>query len=309
MELPRTTLSLLQDDAYASLCREAVTQSLAALESEKAVVATTRPPFGGMLARKETREKFDRSMRRVLGTEAALRDRLSRLDAVNAVLQPLLRRGVSDYLAQVSPEYCRNLQLLARLGDWEIAYQALPELLLGFARDLRGLRLAATGAPNLRSCLYELATLRDMASRLERHAREISIIGQAIAETASADAFSDVTVPALPDFQRLPWVSRLASLSPAQVVTETAAAEAEIRRFLAAGAETELARIEASRDAARRRADHFVERYTAQLQAHARTHYVEERDVDPVLGQLYRDYVEAGIEERQQALFDPLIER
>jgi hypothetical protein len=52
MEFSVTTLEHLRDEAYAHLCREALQAQLAALAREKDTIATTRPPFGGLLARK-----------------------------------------------------------------------------------------------------------------------------------------------------------------------------------------------------------------------------------------------------------------
>jgi hypothetical protein len=87
MELSEATLELLQNEAYVFLCREVVEDTLASLEREKAEIASTRPPFG-VLARKETREAFTRSMRTALDNEAALRDRLAQISGIEEWLRP-----------------------------------------------------------------------------------------------------------------------------------------------------------------------------------------------------------------------------
>lgn len=143
MEFSAATLEHLQDEAYASLCREAVAEQLAVLQRERSAIEDTRPPFGGVLARKESREAFARSMRTSQENEAALQQRLIRIDAIADWLRPLIRNSVSSYLAAVSPSYCALLQASARLDDWGFAVAALPELLLAFARDVRGVRMAA----------------------------------------------------------------------------------------------------------------------------------------------------------------------
>ena len=136
MELSETTLEHLQDEAYAFLCRQAVEEKLASLNREKAAIASTRPPFG-LLARRETRDAFTRSMRTALDNETALRDRLVQLTGIEAWLKPVLRKDVSAYLAHASPDYGRFQQVRARLEDWERAFEGLPELLVAFARELR----------------------------------------------------------------------------------------------------------------------------------------------------------------------------
>ncbi|HVS53935.1 MAG TPA: hypothetical protein VHD62_16385 [Opitutaceae bacterium] len=303
MEIPETTVQLLRDEAYAALCRVALSDALAELERDKASVSDTRPPFG-VLARKETRETYARSMRAVLDHAADVRGQLSQIEAIEAKLRPLVRAAVAEYLAAASDDYSRFRQILARLHDWERTFQALPEVLLGFARDVRGVRLAATGGVK---GVQELAVLREMAARLEQHDRELIIIEQALEEVVTTELRREIRLPVLPDFHYLAWVGKLAAQSVEQIVAETTRVEAEIRRFLADGAETALARLEASRGVCLQLESQFLDTYWAQLRMHARAHYVEERDVDEVLTYLNESYIEAEIVRRQGEIsFDPL---
>lgn len=302
MELSEVTLGRLQDEAYAYLCRQAVEERLASIEREKAEIASTRPPFG-VLARKETRDAFSHSMRTVLDNEAALRDRLVRIEGIEKWLRPILRQDVAAYLADVSPDYVRFQQIRARLEDWEGAFQRLPELLLALARELRSVRQAASaGAAAGGGFLNELPVLRESAVRLERQHHEILVITGVVAELTHGGPHEEIRVPVLPDFRRVAWVSRLAVLPPDQAVAEVARVEKEVREFLAAGAELALARLEASRDVCTSLENQAVEQYWAQLRDHARAHYVEERDIDDVLEMLSQRYISADIARRQQAL-------
>jgi predicted metal-dependent hydrolase len=304
MQLSESTLEHLQDEAYAFLCREALQESLAALEREKSAISVTRPPFG-MLARKATRDAFTQSMRTVLDNEAALRDRIARLDGINDWLRPLIRNSVSGYLAAASPPYCALLQIAARLDDWEIAAQGLPETLVAFARDVRGVRTAAS-APGATSqtCAHELAVLRETAERLERRRSELLLIEQSITALAAGGPAAEIRLPTLPDLQRVAWVARLAVLPVAQVVVELTRVEAEVRTFLAEGSANVSARLEAARDICGNLVENALEEYWNQLRAHARRHYVEERDVDEVLEMLTSRYVDASIKRRQRTLTD-----
>ena len=303
MELSAAALQLLQDEAYASLCREAVLEKLASLEREKETLAGTRPPFG-VLARRQTRDAFTRSMRTALDGEAALRDRLAQITGIEEWLRPMLRQDIATYLAGASPDFARHRQIRARLADWEQAFQALPELLVAFARDLRVARQAA--APP--EFVHELAVLRDSAARLERQHGELLVIAGTVAELLANGPAGGIGVPALPDFRRVAWVSRLAVIPLGKGVAEVARVENEIRAFLAGGSAPALARLAASREACLQLETQLVDSYWTQLRQHARLHYVEERDIDEVLEMLSQRYVSADLARRQQALSsDPFL--
>lgn len=300
MELSATTLQNLQDEAYAALCREAVEERLGVLEAEKATIASTRPPFG-LLARRETRDAFTRSMRTALDNEAALRGQLARLDAITDWLRPLIRNGVSAYLAEASPEYCGFLQADARLYDWERAIQNLPDLLLAFARDLRNLRTATTAATTLKDCASELADLHAAAGRLERLRLELHILEQTIGERTAG-----IRLPALPNLQHLPWLARLVDLPPPQLAVEAARVETEVRTHLADEATFAAgvaARLQAAHDICSNLAENALEQYWNQLRSHARLHYVEERSVDEVLEMLTQRYIDANLQRQREQPF------
>ena len=306
MELSEATLELLQDEAYAFLCREVVEDRLTSLELEKAEIASTRPPFG-VLARKATREAFTRSMCTALDNEAALRDRLAQISGIEEWLRPLLRQDIAAYLTAISPDYRRFQEVRARLDDWERTFQALPEFLVAFARELRNLCQAVDSDPAAgRRLVYELPVVSEIAVRLERQQHELPGIAAAVAELTQAGAMSEIRVPVLPDFQRIDWVNHLAALPPDQALTEAACVEKEFRDFLADGIDLVHARLEVSRDVCTRLENKALEQYWDQLRAHAQSHYVEERDVDEVLAMLAQRYASANLARHQaELLADP----
>ena len=302
MELSEATLEHLQDEAYAYLCRQAVEEKLASLEREKAEIASTRPPFG-VLARKETRDAFAHSMRTALDSETVLRDRLAQIVGIEEWLRPILHKDVAAYLADVSPDYGRFQQIRARLEDWECAFQDLPELLVAFARELRGVRQAAGAAPAAgRHLVQELAALREIAMRLEQQYLELIVITGTVSELTQAGALTEIRVAVLPDLRRVAWVSRLAMLPLDQAIAEIARVEKDVRDFLADGNANAIARLEAGRTVCMQFENKLIEQYWAQLRAHARAHYVEERDIDDVLATLAQRYVSANLALQQQAL-------
>ncbi len=307
MELSETTLGHLRDEAYAYLAEEALRGKLADLEQERAKVASTRPPFG-LLAGRERREAFARSMSVVDESEAGLRDRLTQLGGIAAWLRPAIRADVSTYLASVSPDYCQQLQILARIDDWDRASLHVPELLLAFARDLRAVRRALAPDKKAHSLVaYEIGALRESAERLAALQAELSLIERAARVLATEDVAAQLAFLELPNLQRAAWVTRLAVIPPEQAQADVAGAEEEIRAFLARPDESRRAALQSMRDACAAHAERVLDGYWEQLRTHARAHYVEARDVDDIIAMLRDRYVDADLRRQQVSQnIDPL---
>ena len=300
VELSEEVLGYLRDEAYAYLCGEAVRQQLAQIEKERSELETTRPPFGGMLARRDKREKFENTRSQLSETEDALRTRLGKIESIDAELRHLLEAELANYLAEVSPDYGRFPQIAARLYDWEASFQRLPEQLLAFARDARSLRLAASGAgATRRTCAQDLAVLRDTAGRLERQFNELLIIEQAAAELIPAGAEQDIRLPSMPDLRLCGWVDEIATQPLPQLIASVSHVEATIREFLAHGAEKALEGLQLTRDACAKHQGLLIENYWNQLREHARQHFVEAGDVDVILEQLVQRYINDDLSQRQ----------
>src|ERR1700677_5304420 len=107
MSLPDDVISLLRDEAYLDLCRNALKDALERLVAEKQQVSETRPPFG-ILASKKQRDEFESSMQTVLDTESAIEARLGKLEAIENWLKAAIRERLRDYLRQVSENYRRR---------------------------------------------------------------------------------------------------------------------------------------------------------------------------------------------------------
>ena len=302
MELSEATLAHLRDEAYALLVQQALVTRLAELETERAAIATTRPRFG-VLARRESRETFERSMREVDDNEAALRAKHAKITTIYEWLHPVIRKDVSSYLAGASPDYCRLLQIAARLTDWERAYRAMPELLVAFARDLRGVQLAlASKKQTADSIPHAFAVLRQSAERISRQQFELAIIEQAALALAPAGLADQIHFPALPNLQRLPWVSELAVSPREQAHAEVMRVETELRTFLAGPGEQVLVQLQETRDTCANLVQQTLESYWNQLREHACAHYVEAREIDDVIAMLTERYIGADIRSRQRAL-------
>lgn len=299
MELSRGTLEFLRDEAYVSLCREAVQESLKTVEQEKAVLVNSRPPFG-VLAAKKTRDAFETSLRMADHTETALRERLARAVKYETWLQRCIRRELAAFLEGVSAEYQRVAQIKRLLDDWgHCVTRQLPDTLVAFAREMRGLRLAAAEQHRVEPLLaHELALLREIAVRLEQQQDHLGHIASTMNGHALQIGLLDVRVPPLPQFRRAVWVDWLCVVPLAQSIADVTRVEAEVRAFLHGGMQPISGRLQASRVSCAQRQDNYLQQYWDQLRAHAQSHWVEEREVDQVLDTLAERY-DADIARRQ----------
>lgn len=300
MELSTATIEHLRDEAYAMLCRQAVTDALDKIECEKATIASTRPPFG-ILASKSSRETFERSMHAATGTEAALRTRLGQIIQLEKWLHDILHTELRDYLTAISADYRRFASADQLLDQWEFEFRALPELLVAFARDVRHAQQDAASAPGNRD-LQPFAVLRDSALRVEQQLVVLDNVAAQIAFLLPTEAAAEVRVPALPDFRRVDWVNRIASFPAEQLVAVTSRVEREARTFAAHDHANVVLRLQASHEACHRHEDIFLQHYWDQLRAHAQAHYVEDRGIDEVIEMLTHNYVTTDLARRQKEL-------
>lgn len=291
MELPKATLELLRDEAYVTLCREAIMDRLEARKRENEEAARTRPP---LLPTTPPRTGQLENLLSDAESDVALHARLSRAGRFETWLHRCIRRDLVSYLEETSAGYQATVRIQQALNEWEFCVRhVLPDSLAEFARELRGVRLA-TGAPQRRGSqppfVMELSTLRQIASRVEEQQLQIGRIGTAIAGHAHAIGAGDVLAPALPNFRRLVWVDWLSVVPGGHLVAEVTRIESEVRAFLNTGLAALLEQLETSRAACTSRQDRMTQEYWTQLRAHAQAHYVRERDLDDVLDDLSHRY-------------------
>lgn len=307
MELSPATIEHLRDEAYAMLCRHAVTQALEALEQEKATIASTRPPFG-LLASRSSRDTFERSMQAATGTESALRTRLGQVVQLEKWLHGILHPEIRAYLTAISPDYRRFAAVDQMLDQWEAEFRQLPELLKAFARDVKNVNQESSSTPGSRDLQF-FAVLRDSALRVEAHLTKLEQIVTQFTLLLPSDAAVEIRAPTLPDFRRVAWVNRIAALPPDQLLIETSRVEREAREFVASGQNIVPIRLEAAHEACKRHEENFLQHYWNQLRAHAQAHYIEERNIDEVIEMLTQNYVTSDLARRQRELItaDPFL--
>jgi len=241
------------------------------------------------------------------GAEAALYSRLAQVERLEAWIQGRLRAELSAHLEGTHPAFQGGLRLGQALGEWEFCVrQVLPDTLAEFARELRGLRQLAAD-PHRRGGLAtapEFVLLRRIAARVEEQQLQIARIAADIAEQAQEIGVGGVLPPLLPDFRRLIWVDWLAVVPAGQLVSEVTRIEGELRHFLNHEHADLLARFERSRGACGTLQERILTEYWNRLRAYAQSHYVEEKEVDAVLGSLSARY-EPEIARREEARLLP----
>ncbi|WP_414662948.1 hypothetical protein [Horticoccus sp. 23ND18S-11] len=290
MELKQSTQSLLCDEAYAFLCRSALQEELSKREQESAALALKRPPFG-LLASRKARESFEQACETSAAAELALRERIEHLVRIENWVRRSLHRELSIYLEAASPDYQLLAQLQALHDGWEKGLVELPELLTRFARDLRGVRSAATPPANDAAELgRQYGLLREIAVRIEDKQLGIDRIANEVATYALKLAAKEVRMPALPSFRRTVWVDWLCAIPVEQALSEITRVEFEARTFLNGGLQAARARLQAARAWCMLTKENLLNQYWEQLRAHAQAHYVVECDVEDVLARLGERY-------------------
>jgi hypothetical protein len=306
MSLPDDVISLLRDEAYLDLCRNALKDALDRLIEEKQQVSETRPPFG-ILATKKQRDVFESSMQTVLDTEAAIENRLGKLEAIENWLKSAIRERLRDYLTQVSENYRRSGKISEAIKSWDRLIEHYGEQLLALARNIKNVAVSFAGAHGgVRSAFSDraqaFAELRMGADSLDRTALQLESLTRSMTMFAANSPYKDVQLIELPIKGVVGWVDNLALQHDRDALPAAQEMEADARNIVA----KKLTEYHASAAAAIESLvvidNQELESYWEVLRAHALAHYVQERDVDEVLNELNERYVVANIERRQRVI-------
>jgi hypothetical protein len=306
MSLPDDVISLLRDEAYLDLCRNALKDALERLIAEKQQVSETRPPFG-ILASKKQREEFESSMQTVLDTEGAIEARLGKLEAIENWLKAAIRERLRDYLRQVSENYRRSGKIAEAIKSWDRLIEHYGEQLLALARNIKNVAVSFAGAQGgVRSAFGEraqaFAELRVGADSLDRTALQLESLTRSMAMIAANSAYKDVQLAELPIKGVVGWVDNLALQHDRDALPAAQELEADSRNVVAKKLTNYHASAAAALEALVGIENQELESYWEVLRAHALAHYVQERDVDEVLNELNERYVVANIERRQRVI-------
>ncbi|HEY5078582.1 MAG TPA: hypothetical protein VII43_02000, partial [Opitutaceae bacterium] len=214
MSLPDDVISLLRDEAYLDLCRNALKDALERLTAEKQQVTETRPPFG-ILASKKQREEFETSMQTVLDTESAIEARLGKLEAIENWLKSAIRDRLRDYLKSASENYRRSGKIGEAIRQWDRLIEHYGEQLLALARNIKNVAVSFAGAAGgVRSAFGDraqaFAELRMGGDSLDRTAVQLDSLTRTMAMYAANSAYKDVQLAEIPIKNVVGWVDNLA---------------------------------------------------------------------------------------------------
>jgi len=310
MSLPDDVISLLRDEAYLDLCRNALKDALERLVAEKQQVNETRPPFG-ILASKRQREDFESSMQTVLDTETAIEVRLGKLEAIENWLKSAIRERLRDYLKQVSENYRRSGKIAEAIQSWDRLIEHYGEQLLALARNIKNVSVSFSGAAGgVRSAFGDraqaFAELRMGADSFDRTALQLESLTRTMAMIGANSAYKDIQLADLPIKGVVGWVDNLALQHDRDALPAAQEMESDARTVVAKKLTHYHASAAAALEAIKVIENQELESYWEVLRAHALAHYVQERDVDEVLNELNERYVVANIERRQRAIENQL---
>jgi hypothetical protein len=306
MSLPDDVISLLRDEAYLDLCRNALKDAMERLVAEKQQVTETRPPFG-ILASKKQREEFETSMQTVLDTEAAIEARLGKLEAIERWLKAAIRDRLRDYLKQASENYRRSGKIAEAVKAWDRLIEHYGEQLLALARNIKNVSVSFSGAVGgVRSAFGDraqaFAELRMGADSLDRTAVQLDSLSRTMGMYSANSSYKDVQLMDIPLKGAVSWVDNLALQQDRDALPAAQQMESDARAVVS----KKLTDLHASAAAALESVEAIdtqeLDNYWEVLRAHALAHYVQERDVDEVLNELNERYVVANIERRQRVI-------
>lgn len=306
MSLPDDVISLLRDEAYLDLCRNALKDALERAIAEKKEVSETRPPFG-ILATKKQRDVFESSMKAVEDTESAINARLGKLEAIENWLKSAIRERLRDYLRQASENYRRSMKIAEAIKAWDRLIEHYGEQLLALARNIKNVAATfAAASGGARSAFSDraqaFAELRMGGDNLDRTALQLESLTRSMAMIAANTAYKEVQLIELPIKGVVNWVDSLALQHDRDALPAAHQMEADARAIVAKKLTDFHASAAAALEALGSIENQELESYWEVLRAHALAHYVQERDVDEVLNELNERYVVANIERRQRAI-------
>ena len=291
MSLPDDVISLLRDEAYLDLCRNALKDAMERLIAEKQQVTETRPPFG-ILASKKQREEFETSMQTVLDTEAAIEARLGKLEAIERWLKAAIRDRLRDYLKQASENYRRSGKIAEAVKAWDRLIEHYGEQLLALARNIKNVSVSFAGAVGgMRSAFGDraqaFAELRMGADSLDRTAVQLESLSRTMGMYAANSSLQGCAADGNPHQGRREALGRQPGPQHDRDALPAAQQMESDARAIVSKKLTELhASAVASLEAIETIDGQELDNYWEVLRAHALAHYVQERDVDEVLNEL-----------------------
>ena len=309
MELPSQTIELLRAEAYAVLCRESLNESLLQLFRDREKINETRPPFG-FLATKKVREEFEENVGKVKHDEQGLRSRIQQIANIEEWLRGAIHQSLDQYLTSVSPDYWLWREVEDAIEVWENAVRSLPEKSVAFGRDARAAanavssQLSADPTAQRRARenrLGAIASLRATAESSKPSTHAVQVAAERVHRLCSGKLEQPIELP-VPTFPPVSWVDQLALMDNQTALAELQRAESDARVLGSDGIRAILAYGTHAHQACVTAREGYLKAYWEQLRQHAMAHYVTERDVDEVIGELTQMYVAADLLRRQNDL-------
>jgi hypothetical protein len=303
--LPAEIASLLQDEAYATLCRESLSGELVKIRAAKTQVLASRPPFAAP-GTSDIAGAGRVMLRPALDNEAGLHTRLDQVRQIEGWLKEVIGKALKGYLPKSSPDFRCCHEACTVVTRWEEAITSLQELAQALARDAHavslnfksGTWLKSAPAPSRQARQTAMDNLRAAVQGIQAGLAEVQEIRTEFMRLCDTQA-DGLQLPEAPAFRDIAWVDHLASLDDAKVNAEALRCETEARFFCANGLAPLLREGAEVKEACDDAGTIILAKYWRQLREHSLMHYVKERDVDDVIASLDRHRQAAELARRQ----------
>jgi hypothetical protein len=303
--LPAEIASLLQDEAYATLCRESLSGELVKIRAAKSQELPSRPPFAGP-GSSDIAGAGRVILRPALDNEPGLHTRLDQVRQIDGWLKEVIGKALQGYLPLSSPDYRCCQEACNVVARWDEAIKALQDLALALARDAHGVSLhfkagswlKSAPAPSRHARQTAMDNLRAAVQSIQVGLTEVRDIRTEFMRLCDTQA-DGLQLPEPPEFRDIAWVDHLASLDEAKVSAEVLRCETEARFFCANGMAPLLREGAEVNEACVDAGTIILAKYWRQLREHALSHYVKERDVDEVIASLDKHRQAAELVRRQ----------
>ena len=303
--LPAEIASLLQDEAYATLCRESLSGELMKIRAAKTQVLPSRPPFAGP-GTSDLAGAGRVTLRPALDNEPGLHARLDQVRQIDGWLKEVIGKALKGYLPLSSPDFRCCMEACNVVTRWEDTINALQDLAVALARDAHavsqhyksGSWLKSAPAPSKQARQTAMDNLRTAVQGIQTGRAEVQDVRKEFMRLCDIQA-DGLQLPEPPEFRDLAWVDQLASLEDAKVSTEVLRCETEARFFCANGLAPLLREGAEVKEACDDAGTIILAKYWRQLREHSLSHYVKERDVDEVIASLDKHRQAAELARRQ----------
>ncbi len=284
-------VALLRDDANLSLAQHAIEEARRDAENRLADARAKRPLFG-LLASKNNRADYTKSLADAEHLLATLQSTLARVTAANQRLDPLLRAALIQHLGTTDPLWHQGLRATRYHEHWHRLYHVILDRITGFLRDLRSVHTAIAGdiatqrTRHSGDTTWRIGTLRAAAAELEKQQRDLCNIAHEHHLAVDRTPFHHVQLPRLEPWHCLARVEVICGLPPDKARLEAERLYSEFDEIKRPSLEASLGMFKAALADHTQTAETILRARWHSLRTYAQAHLVSESDLETTLSDI-----------------------